>query len=121
MLYNRDRLHFSLLGEDLESLCQIAPGESFSATDDDGNAVYHVTVQFVGGMFGSFMQWVAFDFGTRPVLVKKLNVKLGVQIVQEKVKELRQKLTFDRYFYQQSQNFSLHLGLCLKGFENIPG
>ena len=47
-------------------------------------------------MFGSFMQWITFDFGSRPVLVRKLNVELGVQIVQEKVQQLRKQLDFFR-------------------------
>ncbi len=53
-------------------------------------------MKFTGGMFGSFMQWVTFDFGSRPVLVCKLNVELGVQIVQEKVRALRKELDFAR-------------------------
>ena len=42
------------------------------------------------------MQWITFDFGSRPVLVRKLNVELGVQIVQEKVQQLRKQLDFFR-------------------------
>ena len=53
-------------------------------------------VRFTGGMFGSFMQWITFDFGSRPVLVRKLNVELGVQIVQDKVQQLRKQLDFFR-------------------------
>ncbi len=53
-------------------------------------------VRFTGGMFGSFMQWVTFDFGSRPVLVRKLNVELGIQIMQEKVQQLRKQLHFFR-------------------------
>ena len=50
----------------------------------------------MGGIFGSFSQWVVFDFGTRPVVVRKLNMELGTQFVQDKVKKLREKLDFDR-------------------------
>ena len=48
-------------------------------------------------MFGSFMQWIVFDFGKRPVLVRKLNVELGTQKNQEQIKRLRKELNFDRY------------------------
>lgn len=98
LLFNKDRLHFSLVGEQIERerTYQIAPGDSFATDDLSGIPTYSVHVQFVGGVFGSFMQWVVFDFGTKPVLVRKLGVELGTQFVQDKVKTLRQKLTFDR-------------------------
>ena len=96
LLHNRDRLHFQLVGEGIEEACQIAPGNLFQKVDDEGAVYYEVEVYFTGGMFGSFMQWVAFDFGKRPVLVQKLNVELGSSFVQEKVERLREKLKFDR-------------------------
>ena len=65
---------------------QIASGEQFEDVDDNGYPCYRVNVQFSGGMFGSFSQWVAFDFGTKPVLLRKLNVELGDETVHEKVK-----------------------------------
>lgn len=97
LLHNRDRLHFELVGEDIAESCQIAPGSLFRKTDDKGTSFYEVVVYFTGGMFGSFMQWVAFDFGRQPVLVQKINVELGATFVQEKVERLREKLKFDRW------------------------
>ena len=52
------------------------------------------------------MQWITFDFGSRPVLVRKLNVELGVQIVQEKVQQLRKQLDFFRCVF-------MHVGVRL--------
>ena len=93
LLYNRDRLHFSLHGFDLDQGCQIAQGSAFL---QPGNDAYKVEVTFKGGIFGSFSQWVIFDFGPRPVLVRKVNVELGTSLAQDKVKRLREKLKFDR-------------------------
>ena len=109
LLQNKDRLHFVLFGEDLNDTCQIASGESFIAPECQVNT-YKVRVLFKGGMFGSFTQWVSFDFGGRPVLVRKLNVELGVHYVQEKVKQLRAKLSFDRcvvFLLKSNKNFCI--------------
>ena len=59
--------------------------------------VYELKVKFKAGMFGSFSQWVVFDFGFQPVLVCKVNVEVGTKFIQDKVKKLRQQLQFDRY------------------------
>ena len=96
LLYDRDRLHFAIKGNDLDKGCQIAQGESFLVQDTDRSRRYHVEVSFTGGIFGSFTQWVIFDLGNRPVLVRKVNVELGTQFVQDKVRTLREKLHFDR-------------------------
>ena len=96
LLHNKDRLHFCLVGEDLDDSCQIAHANSFRAPEFGAVPVYKIRVVFKGGIFGSFMQWLVFDFGSKPVLVRKLNVELGTQFVQDKVKSLREKLTFDR-------------------------
>jgi hypothetical protein len=48
-------------------------------------SLLQVDVHFTGGMFGSFVQWIAFDFGSRPVLLRKLNVELGHRTVHEQV------------------------------------
>jgi hypothetical protein len=99
LLYDQDRLHFMLRGQDLDNNCQIAQGEAFLLEVQDKLAVYRVEVSFTGGMFGSFSQWIVFDFGQRPVLVRKVNVELGTNFVQEKVKSLRDKLKFDRLVF----------------------
>lgn len=96
LLHDRDRLHFVLRGADLDRTCQIAQGEAFVQRVKEKACNYKVQVAFVGGMFGSFSQWVVFDFGQRPVLVRKVNVELGAAVVQEKVRSLREKLKFDR-------------------------
>lgn len=96
LLYNRERLHFSLIGSD-NSHYQVATGDIFLDTDSRGQACYKVNVHFTGGMFGSFSQWVVFDFGSRPVLVKKLAVEIGDHLQHEKVRELREDLAFDRW------------------------
>ncbi|BFZ02836.1 hypothetical protein BsWGS_05875 [Bradybaena similaris] len=96
LLHNKDRLHFSLLGVD-DSRHQVASGDLFLTIDDNGDACYKVNVCFSGGMFGSFSQWVVFDFGERPVLVKKLAVEIGDHLQHERVKELRQDLSIDRW------------------------
>lgn len=96
LLHNKDRLHFSLVADDQDAYCQVASGESFQESELLTPPSYRVEVRFNGGMFGSFSQWVVFDFGMRPVLVHKINVELGTVFVQEKVKKLREKLKFDR-------------------------
>ncbi|KAK7471580.1 hypothetical protein BaRGS_00035778, partial [Batillaria attramentaria] len=96
LLHHSARLHFHLQCAD-GSKQQIASGEQFEDVDARGHPCYTVNVQFSGGMFGSFSQWVAFDFGTKPVLLRKLNVELGHETVHEKVRDLRQMLSFDRW------------------------
>lgn len=54
-------------------------------------------VHFTGNMFGSFNQWVIFDFGTQPVLVRKLYVEVGTVGTHERVRSLREKLQFDHW------------------------
>ena len=55
-----------------------------------------VVVDFRGGLFGSFSQWLGFDVGERPVVVRKLNIELGTRLVNQDVRSLREKLQFDR-------------------------
>ncbi|KAK3091336.1 hypothetical protein FSP39_019040 [Pinctada imbricata] len=97
LLYNKDRLHFALLGPDHDQPTQIAPGDQFEDVDAKGRPIYRIHVQFTGTMFGSFSQWVIFDFGTMPVLVRKLSVEVGTTNTHDKVKSLREKLQFDRW------------------------
>ena len=102
LLLDKDRLHFTIQMEDGKNH-QIAQGEMFEDVDSKGNDCYRVTVQFTGRMFGSFSQWVIFDFGTLPVLVRKLSVEVGNQDVHNVVKCLRQKLSFDRWTSQNRE------------------
>ncbi|KAK7002884.1 helicase with zinc finger domain 2-like isoform X1 [Biomphalaria glabrata] len=99
LLHNKDRLHFSLIGTS-NSHPQVASGDTFLSTDELGRAYYVVSVHFTASMFGSFIQWVVFDFGSRPVLVRKLAVEIGATLQQEKVRELRENLSFDRWTSQ---------------------
>ena len=55
-----------------------------------------VVVDFRGGLFGSFSQWLGLDVGERPVVVRKLNIELGTRLVNHDVRSLREKLQFDR-------------------------
>ena len=43
LLYNKDRLHFSLVGEDLDDSCQIAHANCFRAPEFGGVPVYKVS------------------------------------------------------------------------------
>jgi len=95
LLHNHDRLHFLLIADETGQTIQIAEGDTFRTSQDP--CEYDVCVQFIGGIFGSFMQWVVFDFGEKPVLVRKLGVELGAKLIQDKVKRLRQLMRFDRY------------------------
>ncbi|XP_076439727.1 3'-5' exoribonuclease HELZ2-like isoform X2 [Babylonia areolata] len=97
LLHHSARLHFHLQTSD-GSKHQIMAGDQ---CEDRGR--YRVKVHFTGGMFGSYSQWVVFDFGTKPVLVRKLNVELGQKSVHDKVKDLRQKLAFDRWTGENRQ------------------
>lgn len=103
LFYNRDRLHFHLENE-AEKSFQIAQGEMFARdTNYLGQIIYSVKLNFTGGMFGSFQQWVLFDFKTEPVLCRKVTVEVGTQSVHEKLRNLREQLTFDRWTSQNRE------------------
>lgn len=102
-MYNRDRLHFCL-ENGVDRSCQIAEGEGFTiGVKETGEIVYHVKLKFSGGMFGSFQQWILFDFGVEPVLCRKVTVEVGTQSVHEKLRNLREQLRFDRWSSQNRQ------------------
>lgn len=98
LLYNHDRLHFYLVNGN-ERSCQIAQGDMFCHNvDHQGKPLYEIQLCFTGGMFGSFMQTILFDFGSQlPVLCRKVTVEIGDQSSHEKVRNLRQQLNFDRW------------------------
>jgi hypothetical protein len=52
--------------------------EDGAFVDNNGSPCFIVRVNFNGTMFGSFSQWVVFDFSTQPVLVRKLSVEVGI-------------------------------------------
>ncbi|XP_041364401.1 helicase with zinc finger domain 2-like [Gigantopelta aegis] len=102
LLLDKDRLHFTIQMEDGRNH-QIAQGDVFEDVDNHGNDCYRVIIQFTGRMFGSFSQWVIFDFGMYPVVVRKLSVEVGNHDVHNVVKSLRQKLSFDRWTSQNRE------------------
>ena len=65
-----------------------------------------VVVDFRGGLFGSFSQWLSLDVGVRPIVVRKLNVELGTRLVNQDVRSLREKLQFDRYLQKPVHFYS---------------
>ncbi|XP_064420251.1 3'-5' exoribonuclease HELZ2 [Latimeria chalumnae] len=72
---------FTLVGEALPKDCTHSEGKKFKKT----KAATQVGVSFQSFNFGSYEQWVVFDFGTRPVLVRKLRVQVGGEEVQPQV------------------------------------
>ena len=90
LLHNTDRLHFLLSAEDADT------GKSAEESGLIAWPPNTLEVRFKGGLFGSFSQWVVFDFGRKPVLVRKLNVELGKQPQLERVKQLRERVAFER-------------------------
>ena len=58
---------------------------------------YTVKVYFQTRTYGSFSQWVAFDFGERPVIIKKLHVDVSERKALGEIRSLRFNLTCDRY------------------------
>ncbi|RUS75490.1 hypothetical protein EGW08_016758 [Elysia chlorotica] len=102
LLHNKDRLHFKLLSS-AGGHYQMASGDIFLEVDAKGRPCYKVAVHFNGGIFGSFSQWIVFDFGSRPVLRKKLSVEIGDQLQHDRVRELREELDFERWTSQNKQ------------------
>ncbi|XP_020390062.2 helicase with zinc finger domain 2 isoform X1 [Rhincodon typus] len=61
---------FSLEGKDLPKKCSIAEGIKFRSSETS----YHIGVSFEAVNLGIYDQWVIFDFGSRPVLVRKIYI-----------------------------------------------
>ena len=99
LLFENSRHHFCLIYPDLSAHCQLADGNVFitKSSKRTRKTTYHIEVRFTGGMFGLFRQWLIFDFGDRPVLMRELTVELGRVDCCKKVRYLRQTLEFDRY------------------------
>ena len=99
LLRNKDRLHFWFAPENQMLSHDDYDGDRLKvpAKCKGGIMEYSVRVSFYGGLFGSFSQWLTFDFGTRPVVVRKLNVDVDTEEVQERMETLRQNLQMDRY------------------------
>uniref|UniRef100_A0A3B5L3E9 RNB domain-containing protein n=1 Tax=Xiphophorus couchianus TaxID=32473 RepID=A0A3B5L3E9_9TELE len=85
----RQLLHVALLKQE--------PGASFSLTDTSSepciysagegflsdNMTYTIAVSFTSTHPGLYEQWLVLDFGMRPVLLKKLKVRVGQQSVDD--------------------------------------
>ncbi|XP_064617537.1 3'-5' exoribonuclease HELZ2-like [Liolophura sinensis] len=97
LLLNKDRLHFELRNVRNSGNCQFAHKEMLVSPESSENNKCTVEVQFSAAMFGSFSQWVVFDFGLDVVVVRKLQVDIGNKVIHEEIKHLRQKHTFDRW------------------------
>lgn len=93
LLKDYDRAHFCLSGRNVGGSAQIAEGKQF--VSESKRDMYEVSVLFKGNMFGTFSQWVVFDFGSRPVIVQKLTVHAGPSHVHERMQEVQQKLGFE--------------------------
>ena len=72
LLYDQHRLHFYLSDPKGEDIPQVCPGNRIAEGDGE---TYRFSVIFHSRMLGSFNQWVLFDFGSEPVLVRKLEVR----------------------------------------------
>ncbi|XP_070570215.1 3'-5' exoribonuclease HELZ2-like [Ptychodera flava] len=71
LLFDIHRQHFYIKSGD-ERL-QVTSGSKLSK----GSSNYLVPIAFESEMFGSFHQWVVFDFGFEPVLMRKLTAHVG--------------------------------------------
>lgn len=66
---------FSLVAHSLPPDQLYAQGKHFRVSSSP--AQFQVGVRVQAASFGSFEQWVVFDFGRRPVLLQKLKLQLG--------------------------------------------
>jgi len=110
LLFEESRHHFSLRHPGLAAHCQLADGDVFIVRSlrRAHSTKYHVEVCFTGGVFGLFRQWLIFDFGDRPVLMRELTVELGHMDCCRMVRSLREKLEFDRYSSHHIGSASLY-------------
>uniref|UniRef100_A0A4W3ISV0 Helicase with zinc finger 2 n=1 Tax=Callorhinchus milii TaxID=7868 RepID=A0A4W3ISV0_CALMI len=78
---------FCLEGEGLPKNCTCAEGTHFLT----GETSYHVGLSFKATNFGIYDQWVVFDFGRRPVLVRKIYISIEniTQTLQNPCSEFR--------------------------------
>lgn len=67
---------FSLVAPRLPPGQLYAQGERFR--EPGGRAEARVGVRVQSASFGTFEQWVVFDFGRRPVLLRKLGLQVGL-------------------------------------------
>ncbi|XP_071943710.1 3'-5' exoribonuclease HELZ2-like [Antedon mediterranea] len=94
LLYDEHRLHFYLSQPRHEDKPQVCPGNMIKT-----GYTYTVNVHFTSNMLGSFHQWVVFDFGKKPVMVRKLNVHVGAE--EDRPKYMKQ-LSQSTYIWDTS-------------------
>lgn len=75
MLKQEPGADFSLVAPCLPPGRLYASGERFRVPSS--RAEFQVGVRVQTASFGTFEQWVVFDFGRRPVLLRKLGLQLG--------------------------------------------
>ncbi|KAF3852034.1 hypothetical protein F7725_005389 [Dissostichus mawsoni] len=102
LLYDAHRPHFFITGvsseERLQTLpkgCQEwTPGEETAVAPDNGldHCIYKVTVGFSTEIFGTFRQTAVFDFGSEPVLMKRIMVDAASIEDLEHLQAARQQL-----------------------------
>ncbi|XP_033628979.1 uncharacterized protein LOC117291425 isoform X1 [Asterias rubens] len=88
LLYDQHRLHFYLSDPKGEDIPQVCPGNRIAEGDGE---TYRVSVIFHSRMLGSFNQWVLFDFGSEPVLVRKLEAHVGSEEHFETFKKIQRE------------------------------
>ncbi|XP_071943708.1 3'-5' exoribonuclease HELZ2-like [Antedon mediterranea] len=87
LLYDEHRFHFFLSQPKHEDKPQVCPGNMI--IKEGTFSTYSIDVHFASNKLGSFHQWVVFDFGKKPVMVRKLNVHVGAK--EEYMKQLSER------------------------------
>ena len=86
MLLPNARDFFGITGTDDP---QTASGEEVCTDEDVGS--YEVDVTFSTEVFGTFEQWVIFDFGTRPTMLKKLRMDICSKQLEKEVAKIQKR------------------------------
>lgn len=73
----------SFAADECPVLCIYSEGQPFLS--EDGN--YDITISFTSIHPGLYEQWLVLDFGMRPLLLKKLEVRIGQPTVEDKGEE----------------------------------
>eukprot|EP00057_Strongylocentrotus_purpuratus_P033405 XP_791308.3 PREDICTED: helicase with zinc finger domain 2 [Strongylocentrotus purpuratus] len=87
LLYDEHRLHFHLSQPGDEDRPQVCPGGLISEL---GGTSYKIKIEFHTHILGLFHQWVVFDFGEKPVLVRKISIHVGSSNELEKFAKQQQ-------------------------------
>ncbi|XP_038049676.1 helicase with zinc finger domain 2-like [Patiria miniata] len=85
LFYDDNRLYFRLSQPANESEAQVCPGNLIVEED---RRSYRFDVIFRSQILGRFSQWVLFDLGTEPYLVRKLQVLVGSHTPHDKSDEI---------------------------------